>query len=100
MIQTNAKWWVEKLGTSLKPSEFKDAKKVMIEDAYRALFNTPDGEVILHELFEFCGLDKVTYSNDFKPETLAFYEGQKSVLLHMLQLLEYSQYAVMRKGAK
>jgi len=100
MIQTNAKWWVERLG-SLKPEEFNRAKQVLIQDAYRAQFNTPDGEVILHELFEFCGLDKVTYSNDLKPEALAFYEGQKSVLLHMLGMMEYSQFALMRKqGAK
>jgi hypothetical protein len=101
MIQTNAKWWVERLGSSLKPNEFNEAKRVLTEDAYRAMFNTADGEIVLHELFEFCGMDKVTYSNDFKPTTLAFYEGQKSVLLHMLQMLEYTQFMMMKKqGAK
>lgn len=100
MIQTNLKWWLNTVGADLGTEEFTKAKRFLVEGSYKEFGNSKFGEIILHELFDFCGFDKVNYSNDFKPETLAFLEGQRSVLLHILQMCEMSQLVLMKKGAK
>ena len=100
MIRSNGDWWLETVGGGLPPSDFEKQKQHLINGAYQEFSKSEPGEIILHDLFDFCGMDKVNYSNDFKPETLAFLEGQRSVLLRILQRSEFSQLALMSKKKK
>lgn len=100
MIRTNADWWLERVGKDLSPEKFKGFKKAITEGAYVEFANSDIGEIILHDLFDFCNFDKVNYSNDFNPTTLAYLEGQRSVLLYMLSMAETSQLFLLKKKGK
>lgn len=99
IFRTVAKYFIDSIGGDVK--NFDKVKQEAIEDAYRNLFaDNPNGDIVLHDIAMFVGLDKVNYSNDFKPETLAFLEGQRSVFLRILQMVELTELKFISKRRK
>jgi len=66
-----------------KALEKKEYEKL---DAYKKIFNTPEGEIVLKDLVSICG---VTISSVDADANMTFYnEGKRFVGMHILRTLE------------
>lgn len=72
-------------------------KVQVLERAYDKVFNSPEGELVIADLMELSGMGKVSYANEFKAETLAFIEGQRSVLHYIMQRIEMTELKFLTK---
>ena len=63
---------------------FLDKKKSEIARAYQTLFDTPQGKIVLADLYNVCrmGKDNVAQGN---LEALPYYEGRRSVFLQIMR---------------
>lgn len=59
--------------------------KIRLHHAYKKVFNTPDGEIVLEHLLRVAGVlnPKITTN----PSTLLIREGQRHVVLSILRIL-------------
>ena len=53
-----------------------------LNDAYKATFTSPDGDLVLKHLMKAFNVYKPTFTTD--PATTAFREGQRHVVLSLL----------------
>lgn len=60
--------------------------QVKLGEAYRRMFDTADGKMILKDLAYYCYENDSTY--DINPQTMAFNEGRRSVILKIRQVLD------------
>ena len=50
---------------------------------YRRLFKSPDGQKVLKDISNMCGLSRTSFDAD--PYKTAYFEGQRSVILRILK---------------
>ena len=68
----------------------KNINEIRTEDLkrnYRFLFETNDGKVVLEHLKRCFGFYQSTYAKG-EPYDTAFYEGQRSVVLNILRMMD------------
>jgi len=65
----------------MTPREIGDLK-----NAYRLVFNTPDGQRVLADLQARCNIDRSTWSD--KPNEIFFLEGQRQAVLWIMDMLK------------
>ena len=58
-----------------------------LKDNYRRIFNTDDGKVILEHLKVCFGFYQTTYAKG-DPYDTAFFEGQRSVVLNIIRMMQ------------
>jgi hypothetical protein len=58
--------------------------------AYKRVFNTPDGERVLADLYKYCGISKPSY-REGKSDATARNEGMRAVALHIKGILRQSE---------
>ena len=56
-----------------------------LQQAYRLVFDSPDGRRVLADLHTRCNMNRSTYSE--KPNEIYFLEGQRNVVLWILDIL-------------
>jgi len=61
---------------------------------YKTTFNTGAGKRVLNDLFKTCGM--LTTSFDENLHTMAFKEGQRNVVLHILNKLKMDPIALKK----
>ena len=64
----------------MTPPQFKDLK-----NAYRMVFNTPDGKRVLADLKSRCNIGRSTWSD--KPNETYFLEGQRPAVRWIMDML-------------
>jgi len=63
----------------------REEQYLKIGEAYRRLFDTPDGKAVLKDLSNYCFESESVY--DDKHERIYFKEGRRSVILKIRQWL-------------
>jgi hypothetical protein len=63
----------------------KGRSRVTIAEAYKDVFLTEKGRLVLDHLCHECGIDHVSFSDI--PTRMAFEEGKRSVALSILRIL-------------
>ena len=56
------------------------------QDAYKSVFNTPKGKIVLADLVSFCSVNQPTFSPD-NQYVSAFREGRREVFLRINEYL-------------
>lgn len=56
---------------------------------YKKVFRSDEGKHILSDLMDVCGLNRSSFSTD--PIQMAFYEGQRSVILRILKTVNITE---------
>lgn len=75
---------------------FKREKKIVDTiTAYQSIFNTPDGERVLYDLIKSCHI--LTPTMDPNPHEMAYKEGERSVVLRILQTLGQDPAALVKR---
>lgn len=69
-------------------------KRKEIVEAYRRLFRTPDGEKVFRDLLEVCGYSRSSF--DLDTNKMAFYEGQRSVILRIAKTVNMTDRDVLQ----
>lgn len=64
----------------------RQKKKNVIIYAYKRLFDSEDGKIVLKDLARSCRLDQSSFSSD--PYETAFNEGERHVVLRILKTIE------------
>lgn len=64
-------------------------KQKIIVEAYRRLFRSEDGEKVLSDLMDVCGMSRSSYDTD--ATRMAFYEGQRSVILRITKTINMTE---------
>jgi hypothetical protein len=74
-----------------KKSPHKQVAKII---DYKGAFGTEQGQRVLHDLCKTCGL--LITSFDENPHMMAFKEGQRNVVLHILNKLKMDPMALKK----
>jgi hypothetical protein len=61
-------------------------KKKAVTKAYRRLFDSEDGTMVLEDMCKMCNFNASTFSND--PLEMAFNEGKRSIILRIMRVLK------------
>ena len=56
---------------------------------YKRIFRSEDGEKVLSDLMEMCGMQRSSF--DVDPQKMSFYEGQRSVVLRILKTINVTE---------
>lgn len=78
---------------------FKMKEKARVVRAYREIFNSEAGKVVLHDLAKSCHVYHSTM--DANPNELAYKEGERSVVLRIIRTLNIDPFELdrlMKKG--
>ena len=78
----------------------KEINELTIEQLrgnYKRLFDTDDGKVVLEHLKVCFGFYQTTYAKG-DPYDTAFFEGQRSVVLNVLRMLEPQKKLQQQRG--
>lgn len=70
-------------------------KRKLMDSAYKRVFNTPDGRVILQDLIEQHGVLHSVF--DQNPNLMALREGERNVVLRILSLIDCSSSEILKK---
>lgn len=70
-------------------------KRRAIDAAYRRVFNSPDGKLILQDLMEQHSITGTTF--DPNPQVSALKEGERNVVLRVMSILDMSSEKVLEK---
>lgn len=73
---------------------FKESKKARIIRAYREIFSTDAGKLVLNDLCKSCHVYHSTM--DSNPQELAYKEGERSVVLRILRTIEVDPFELDR----
>ena len=66
-----------------------------MDSAYKRVFNTPDGRLILQDLIEQHGVIHSVF--DQNPNLMALREGERNVVLRILSLIDCSSNEILKK---
>jgi len=69
----------------MKKSKHSLEKLIKRRDAYKKMYRTIDGKLVLDEIIEYCKVYDVSMGST--PSATAFNEGRRSVGLHILHVL-------------
>jgi len=75
-----------------KTKEFFLRRKRMVE-AYRRLFRTADGKKVLKDMMDVCGYSRSSFDSD--PVKMAFYEGERAVILRIVKTVNLTDRDVL-----
>ena len=70
-----------------------------LKNNYRRMFLTDDGQIILDHLKQCFGFYQTTYAKG-DPYDSAFFEGQRSVVLNILRMMEPQKILEQQKEVK
>ena len=70
-------------------------KRKLMDSAYKRVFNTPDGRLILQDLIEQHGVLHSVF--DQNPNLMALREGERNVVLRILSLIDCSSSEILKK---
>lgn len=73
----------------------RDKKIVDTIAAYQSVFSTPEGERVLYDLIKSCHILHSTM--DPNPNEMAYKEGERSVVLRILQTLGQDPAALIKR---
>lgn len=73
-------------------------QQLKLQEAYRRMFSTADGKLILKDLGYFCFEDDSTFDKDER--ITSFNEGRRSVILFIKRVLDTDPKAELQKEAK
>ena len=73
-------------------------KQLKKQEAYRRMFSTADGKIILKDLGYFCFEEDSTFDKDER--ITSFNEGRRSVILFIRRMLDTDPKAELQKEAK
>lgn len=62
--------------------------------AYRRLFESPDGQVVLADLMNRCGLLQTSMTAG-EPHMTSFREGRRAIALEIAQLMQWSEMEIL-----
>ena len=68
---------------------------VKLQEAYRTLFDTPDGKTVLKDLEDFGFYHDSTFVGD--PNVTVFNEGRRSVVLHIRNMMNTDPKAELQR---
>jgi hypothetical protein len=68
-------------------------KRKLMVDSYRRLFRTDDGVKVLKDLMSVCGYSRSSF--DENETKMAFYEGQRSVILRLVKTVNMTDRDVL-----
>jgi len=77
----------------MTPQEITDLK-----NAYRLVFNTPDGQRVLADLQARCSIGRSTWSD--KPNETYFLEGQRTAVIWIMDMLRDDDHREMPRQAE
>jgi hypothetical protein len=60
------------------------------QELYKAVFNGPSGDKVLAELMKLCHFHSTSFNAE-NPYKTSFNEGQRSVVLHILNILKLDE---------
>lgn len=63
--------------------------------AYHAVFGTPEGQLVLHDLLRRCGMLETSQVNG-DPHMVAFREGRRSVGLDLVHAMRWTEAEVIQ----
>lgn len=69
-------------------TKFFEKKQTALIQAYKDVFETPQGEKVLFDLMDRYSMLMPTYSSKDSTEDMVFREGQRSVTLRILTMIE------------
>ena len=58
------------------------------KQAYRTIFRTIEGQVVLDDLYRFCGVEAQSFTSD--PCLTAFNEGKRRVALRIAHMMQHN----------
>lgn len=67
-------------------------RRITLTKAYKATFNTPDGQLVLRDLIRSSGI--------LESELGDFYTGRRSIVLEILDVLRFDEGALMALTAE
>lgn len=67
-----------------------------IASSYRRVFESPDGKIVLDHLAQIVGLDTINALKTPTVNEIMFFEGQKRVILHILNMLNITVYNYLK----
>lgn len=67
------------------------------QQLYRRVFNTPEGQYVLADLYKFCGVERQAY-NLTNTNDVLFAEGMRRVALHIHQALNESADDMLKRA--
>ena len=70
-------------------------KRKVLDAAYKRIFNSHDGKLILQDLIEQHRVLNSSFSKD--ATEMAFAEGERNVVLRILSLIDTSSEAILKK---
>ena len=74
----------------MRPDQFDTYDKQQILNAYKAIFNTNDGEIVLEDLKRAHYYYTSTATQPLDALNMAMAEGERNTVLRILTLLEYN----------
>jgi hypothetical protein len=76
----------------IDPKQWSRRVKMMFRRsaAYRTVFNTPDGQMVLADIFRFCGMD-ADIQVPGEPHETAYNAGKRRVALRICSLLDFTE---------
>lgn len=73
---------------------FKESKKAQLIRAYREVFSTDAGKLVLHDLAKSCHVYHSTMNPN--PHEMAYNEGERSVIIRILRTIEIDPFELDR----
>ena len=70
-------------------------KRKLMDSAYKRVFNTHDGRLILQDMMEQHGVLNSVF--DANPSIMALREGERNVVLRILSLIDCSSNEILKK---
>ena len=65
-----------------------EKKRQELAQAYKRLFQTDDGKIVLEDLEKFCGFLKTSTNVEWNPYYVMFAEGKRRVYLRIHSMIE------------
>lgn len=76
------------------PMPLRILRSLRVASHYRQVFNTESGKIILHDLAKECAFHKAPLEDG---QTLAYREGQRSIVLKILRMTDVEELALIRR---
>lgn len=70
-------------------------KKLELVRAYKTVFKSLDGKIVLQDMMKQCNFTDATYSHGVNDLSMQIKEGRRSVVLDILKILETSEEEIL-----
>jgi hypothetical protein len=73
----------------------REQKQIILE-SYHKVFQGHHAEIVIMDLMKYASIDQVAYGKGASSEDLAFNEGAKAVIIHILDILHTDPIEVLK----